>query len=1076
MRCSSKSVNLLLIIILIYSTEVYSMKTPANVDSWNLDDLCHYGERGGTLGPTGKRLSADFRKEGIGLTGRYCYLHYGTDLEDLARIDISENGKALDFKPTSRAWYPTHFEYSCKRKKLEISESKFITDDDVAVDILTLTNNGKQARALDIEVSSGFANLRMNSATRSLDLSKYANLDPAPPDCMSPFTTKTVSYAYWWNAERPHEQRGSKGRDRKRAASGGEVLGYFFGSWTGHFAEYIIDLPTLPQSLLWARASRLDVGNASWSIELDGQPIGNLDIDPTGGWGDKATDFWMVCLPLPAVKAGTHTIRIISNKDANNTNFDGFLISDMQYAPPELGSPPPFSATATPRFMFEPGVLHFEGLTYRLINGQKNKHKSLLAVGGVSNLPERIEIPIPKSQQVVDQIHILGQTGGFLEKAEPGVTVGNIRVLFTDGREQVIPLVAGETFPDNTGQLGKLRPQGIFNSLSVLLEERGKLKSIVFESGGTGVAPVLAAITLESFEPKDTRWTASREMFGRIVHGVLDGRLRGAKGRSIAGKHGRAGKRFSVNLKPGESATLTVANALSESEKQSASRVRAWLGQADPLSLQKQQYTVWFDDNCPRLQCSDPYIEKLWKYRWFVARHCLSRAETGYLQEPCFFEGMHWYNRLISYSSPHIMSEVRWLRDPKYAFGQVRNHALMSYDTGNFRDGIINRKDTFYTNWICKTTWESYMVHPDREFLAEIAPAMASDTLGLLKVCDENNNKLLAPSSHWPTGMEWQPSFWYFDRFDNTQKESKLERVDFVSYHYANARATALAFAELDDASQALQFDELADEIRAQCLKWMWDPQDRFFYSVRESDQAVALCREIVGFYPFFAMMPPDEPQFTDTLRYMIDEEEFWNPYPLATVTKRNPAYTPSQMKWPGPGGKITGCMWNGPTWPHANSIIAESMARAIQSYDQDIITPKVFWKFMDRFTHLQFLGDDINSPMIQEYYDGVTAKPQGCRDYFHSTYNDIIIRYLCGIEPSPEPGVVRLNPIPSKVRYFRLDNIRYHGHDLTVIWNPKDKRGKLNGMKIPKGYSLFIDGKLAAKRGKLGPLEAVLE
>ena len=518
---------------------------------------------------------------------------------------------------------------------------------------------------------------------------------------------------------------------------------------------------------------------------------------------------------------------------------------------------------------------------------------------------------------------------------------------------------------------------------------------------------------------------------------------------------------------------FTAGLALSGSPDESARRLSSWLAESDPVARQHREYLAWFDDNCPTLECSDPYVEKLWKYRWFVARHCLCRAATGFLQDPCFYEGLRYYMRVITYSSPHIMDEARWLRDSRYAFGQVRNHARMAGEHGEFRDGIVNRRDSFYTHWIDMTTWDAYLVHPDKHFLAEIAPAMASDTLGIMAVCDTNQNALLSPPTHWNTGMEWQPSFWYFHRFDNTKDEAKLERADYVAYHYGNARATAAAFAELGDASRAAEFNALADRIQRQCLYWMWDSQDRFFYSIRESDAAVALCREIVGFYPFYTRLAPDQPEYVAALRYMIDPDEFWNPFPLATVSKHNPAYTPHIQKWPGPGGRVTGCMWNGPTWPHADSIIANVMANAIRNYHQDVITPEIFWKFMDRYTHLQFEDDDFDKPMIQEYYDGETGKSYGCRDYFHSTYNDLIIRCLGGLEPAAD-DVVRLDPIASGMKWFRLDRISYHDHDLTITWS----KGRAHGRgvdRIEKGFRLYIDGKEVARRSTLGPLEARL-
>ncbi|MBE7558142.1 hypothetical protein HS125_04020 [bacterium] len=1060
--------------------EVFAMPQTPRTNPWPLDDLRRADERHGTLGPTGRRLNTDVRKEGLGLSGRFCYMHHGTDVTDPVRVRLLENGRDVPLASRSTVWYPSHFEYVCTHNDLLIEERKFITDDDVALTTMVLRNQDKKARTLTLELGSGLANRRAGSVLHHLDLSRVANLDPAPRDRISAMTRSSSRYSLWWEAEHWDKQRGSQGRDTKAAASAGEVLGFYFGTYDGHFAQYDLDLPALPESMLWMRVARAPADSATWTVELDGKTLAHVAIPSTGGWGDRPKDFIMLCVATPAIKAGTHTFRISCQGHHNNVNFDGFLLSDSAFTPPEPGrGAPPFDATATPRFLFKPGLFESEGVSYQLLDAHANRRKSLVALrGGPRNspaaaLPARIEIPVPDSMGEIGQVHFVGQTGGFLASATRGATLARYRIVFADGHEEVEELVAGRNFRDQDGRAAASRRVGPFLLHSLLLKQPGALKSIVFEKADTRVAPVLAAITLEQFDRDDTRWAAQRDFFGEETFALLDGRLVDEGGAEVAGTHGDHGKLFKFTLAPDSAVRFTAGLAMSGSFSTCQERLADWLAQPDPFARHRAQYQAWFDDNVPTFTCSDPYMEKLWKYRWFVARHCLCRAGVGYLQDPCFYEGLRYYMRLISYSSPHIMNEVRWLRDSRYAFGQVRNHARLAGENGEFRDGIVHRRDSFYTHWISRTTWDAYQVHPDKRFLAEIAPAMASDTLGIMKVCDANNNALLAPPSHWHTGMEWQPSFWYFHRFDNTKDEAKLERADYVAYHYGNASAKAAAFAELGDASRAAEFNALADRIQKQCLFWMWDRQDQFFYSIRESDAAVALCREIVGFYPFYTLLAPDHPHYTAALRYLVDPNEFWNPFPLATVTKKNVAYSPHIQEWPGPGGRITGCMWNGPTWPHANSIIANVMANALRLYRQDAITPKIFWDFMDRYTHLQFENDDLEKPMIQEYYDGETGRAYGCRDYFHSTYNDLIIRCLGGLEPATD-DVVRLRPIPSPLRWFRLDGIPYHGHELSITWS----KGRTHGRgkdRIEKGFRLYIDGRLAARSGDLGPLEARL-
>ena len=62
-------------------------------------------------------------------------------------------------------------------------------------------------------------------------------------------------------------------------------------------------------------------------------------------------------------------------------------------------------------------------------------------------------------------------------------------------------------------------------------------------------------------------------------------------------------------------------------------------------------------------------------------------------------------------------------------------------------------------------------------------------------------------------------------------------------------------------------------------------------------------------------------------------------------------------------------------------------------------------------------------------------------RYYNHSTFNDLIITGLIGLRPRLD-NTIEVNPlIPAdKWDWFCLDNVLYHGHNLTILW---DKNGE---------------------------------
>jgi hypothetical protein len=75
--------------------------------------------------------------------------------------------------------------------------------------------------------------------------------------------------------------------------------------------------------------------------------------------------------------------------------------------------------------------------------------------------------------------------------------------------------------------------------------------------------------------------------------------------------------------------------------------------------------------------------------------------------------------------------------------------------------------------------------------------------------------------------------------------------------------------------------------------------------------------------------------------------------------------------------------------------------------------------------------------PNIGEWYIPSNGKNFGGEsDYFHSTFPDIIIEDLLGFK-SMHNNQFSIKPLlpQNKWDHFYLGNIRYHGHDIDIIW-----------------------------------------
>lgn len=1031
-----------------------------------IDDILHRSDaRGGTFGPTGRRLFTERLDEGMGLRGQFCYIHH-SDISDPIRLRLAIDGGSSPWQTHGFDWYPSHVSTRSRQGAIDIIEHKFITEDDVLVDLVRLTNRSSDAVTLKMQLDSGFARHldRHGSEYARLDLSSVMNAHPWPGRSLFA-PGNSVPFRDWYEAEQYADQAGSIDRDGKKAASGGEVLGMHFGGEKGHYASYDIVSPGLPSAYLIVRAAREAGGAASdavWDVFVDGEKRGHLSVGDTGGWGERAEEFGWFRVELGALGAGAHALRLVATRDHMSTNIDGFFISADAFDPPLAVGPNGAMAEPIEQIICRPGKLVISDVPVDIPDPHALNGRGLVMVDGDGwRWPEEIGFPVERSARA-DVAHFYGQVCGPLKRLRPGMQIVEYVLHFSDGSSLSQPVALGPEVDRRC-----LQP----TLLSVPIPAGKRLHGIRVRALTAGVATGVLAITLETHPPDGPRQVlaGSGAFFGVTAHGVM-----AASGfEEAAGVGGQLERTFTIE--PGQSVEVPVALGLAETEDAAAARAWSWIGRQDPLAAQANIYRAWFEKNCPVFECDDPFITKLYWYRWFVARHCLSRPATGRLRYPYFFEGTHQrhFPRLIAFSSPHIITEARWLRDPQYAFGQLRNHAANPDETNGFFTTVrADKLGTAYNNWIVKSAWEALWVHPDRTFLAETIDAMGRDVLGTLAEFDRDGDRLPTPENHWHTGMEFQPAFFFFTDYDDTKEEAALERADFAAYLYGGATAVADGYAWLGLDADAKRFQTLAEEIRAACLTKLWDDQDAFCYAIREGDDAVARCREVVGFYPFFSRLFPDDRKYTETLRYLIDPEEFWCAYPPATVTKRCPAYTPKVATWPAKGGRTHGCMWNGPQWPHATSVILEVLATAAQDYDQDIVDHDHFWRMFDRYTHLQFEGDDLLRPMVTEYYDGESGDPDptGCPDYFHSTYCDLVIRYVAGLQPAND-DVLRIRPVPGPLKRFSLRGVRYRGHDVDVVY----EGGQDHSARETRGLSVYVDGERVAHREDLGELSYAL-
>ncbi len=87
------------------------------------------------------------------------------------------------------------------------------------------------------------------------------------------------------------------------------------------------------------------------------------------------------------------------------------------------------------------------------------------------------------------------------------------------------------------------------------------------------------------------------------------------------------------------------------------------------------------------------------------------------------------------------------------------------------------------------------------------------------------------------------------------------------------------------------------------------------------------------------------------------------------------------------------------------------------------------------------------------------TADKDRGKDYNHSSFLDIIIEGLVGLRAALS-NILVVHPLAdSTITHFALDNVAYHGHNVSVIWDLDASIYTASGC---RGFCVFVDGKIA--------------
>ncbi len=456
----------------------------------------------------------------------------------------------------------------------------------------------------------------------------------------------------------------------------------------------------------------------------------------------------------------------------------------------------------------------------------------------------------------------------------------------------------------------------------------------------------------------------------------------------------------------------------------------------------------WYLKNIPFFECSDKQIEQVYYYRWKMYKAHIRHVGDNEFVITEFINHVAWDRDpycTIDAASMHHIYEGRWLKDKRYIDGYIYNLCQQGGNNRHYSESIA---DAVYTN---------YLVNSDSSF--------AIQQLDSLKKLynDWDDHWESSKNLYWIAAMPDTTEYTIasVDASNGTAGFDSGEafRPTINSYMYSNALAISKIAKMKGDDATSKDFLSKAVQLKTNVEQNLWnDSLQHFTDRFKQNNQYVHYWnfirgRELAGLIPWYFNLPDDNPKYNVAWKHIIDTSQLLGSYGFRTNEPSYQYYFKQFVIYMGQRGS----QWNGPSWPYQTSQVLTGMANFLNNYNQKIITDADYVKSLRLFAEQHFLPNrkldlvenydpNLGGPIVYYYWSN---------HYNHSSFNNLVITGLCGIRPSNGDTLV-INPLADKsIKYFCLDGVQYHGHNVTVVYDEDGTKYKSG-----KGLTIYVDEK----------------
>jgi hypothetical protein len=213
------------------------------------------------------------------------------------------------------------------------------------------------------------------------------------------------------------------------------------------------------------------------------------------------------------------------------------------------------------------------------------------------------------------------------------------------------------------------------------------------------------------------------------------------------------------------------------------------------------------------------------------------------------------------------------------------------------------------------------------------------------------------------------------------------------------------------------------------------------------------------NFAPFIDRVPPDTSQYTQALRYYASPGDF----PLFPVYTADQADKAAETACGSACSPLAGGSSN--NFSNINETLqARLFSTALRFYPSPYITPDMYWQMIEWQAWNEDIGGNNQLPDNNEFFFNwdPAAQTLGRSGIHHDvlgSFNWMMYQDVAGLQPRTD-NQVELWPIEMGLDHFAVDNVSYHGANMTVVWQKPG--GTQYYPAAPMGYSLYVNGRRA--------------